>query len=87
MKPTKRNILVVDAGEDTKTTAGGIILQTNVETGSKPGFVLAVGPLADHIKPKDKVALDWSKGMPITVRGEKAILINEDFILGVYSDE
>lgn len=86
MNPTKRNVLVVDAGEDTKTTAGGIILQTTVETGSKPGFVLAVGPQVDHIKPKDKVALDWGKGMPITVKGEKALLINEDFILGVYNE-
>lgn len=85
MKPTKRNILVVDAGEDTKTTAGGIILQTNVETGSKPGFVLAVGPDEYSIKPKDKVALDWSKGMPVTVKGEKALLVNSDFIYGVYS--
>jgi co-chaperonin GroES (HSP10) len=86
MNPTKRNVLVVDAGEDTKTTAGGIILQTTVETGSKPGFVLAVGPQVECVKPKDRVALDWGKGMPITVKGEKAILINEDFILGVYNE-
>lgn len=84
MKPTKNFVLIVDAGEDTKTTTGGIILQTNVETGSKPGFVLATGPNTVAVNPKDKVALDWSKGMPITLEGEKAVLISEDFIYGVY---
>jgi len=84
MKPTNKNVLVVDAGEETKTTSGGIILQTAVETGSKPGFVLAVGPDVNRIHPKDKVALDWGKGLPITVKGEAALLINADHILGVY---
>lgn len=85
MRPTKNYVLVADAGiEDNKTTAGGIILQTAVETGSKPGLVLSVGPTAISVKALDKVALDWSKGMPITIEGEKAILISEDFIYGVY---
>jgi|TARA_B110000977_G_scaffold200978_1_gene293453 co-chaperonin GroES (HSP10) len=84
MKPTKNYVLVVAAGEESKTTAGGIILQTKVETGSEPGFVLAVGPDEYTIKPKDKVALDWGKGMPITVKGEKAILVCADFIYGIY---
>lgn len=84
MKPLKNYVLVVDAGEDTKTTAGGIILTDSIDTGSKPGFVLAVGPDTLNVKKTDKVALDWGKGMPITIKGEKAILISEDFIYGVY---
>jgi co-chaperonin GroES (HSP10) len=84
MKPTKNYVLVVDAGEDEMTTKGGLILTQAIETGSKPGFVLAVGPSAVAVKTSDKVALDWSKGMPITLKGEKAILISEDFIYGVY---
>lgn len=84
MKPLKNYVLVADAGEDTKTTAGGIILQTNVETGSKPGFVIGIGPEVKAVEKATKIALDWSKGMPITVEGEKAILIAEDFIYGVY---
>ena len=84
MKPLKNYVLVVDAGEDTKTTAGGIILTDNIETGSKPGFVLAVGPDTLGVRKTDKIALDWSKGMPITIKGEKALLISEDFIYGVY---
>jgi len=85
MKPTKNYVLVADGGDTvSKTTAGGIILQTAVETGSKPGLVLSVGPAAVAVKALDKVALDWSKGMPITIEGEKAVLISEDFIYGVY---
>lgn len=84
MKPLKNNILVVDTGEDTKTTSSGIILQTDVETGSKPGFVLAVGPDVEAIKVQDKIALEWNKGLPITLEGEKAILISEEFVKAVY---
>lgn len=84
MKPLKNYVLVVDAGEDNKTTSGGIILQTSVETGSKPGFVIAVGPDVVAVEKATKVALDWSKGLPITVEGEKAILVSEEFIYGVY---
>ena len=84
MNPTKNFVLVVDAGEDERTTKGGLILTASIETGSKPGFVLAAGPNAVSVKPKDKVALDWGKGMPITLEGEKAVLISEDFIYGVY---
>lgn len=84
MKPLKNYVLVVDAGEDTKTTAGGIILTDSIETGSKPGFVVAVGPDVVAVNKTDKIALDWGKGMPITLQGEKALLVSEDFIYGVY---
>jgi len=84
MKPLKNYVVVADAGEDTKTTAAGIILTESIETGSKPGFVVAVGPDVQNIKPTDRIALDWGKGMPITLNGEKVILVSEDFIYGVY---
>lgn len=84
MKPLKNYVLVADAGEDTKTTAGGIILQTDIDTGSKPGFVVAVGPDVQNVKAADKIALDWGKGMPVTLQGEKVVLVSEDFIYGVY---
>ena len=85
MRPLKNNILVVDTGESNKTTAAGIILQTEVDKGSsKPGFVLAVGPDVQVVEVQDKIALDWSKGLPITIEGEKAILISEDYVRGIF---
>lgn len=84
MKPLKNYILVVDAGVDQKTTESGIILTEAIETGSKPGFVIAKGPDVVGVEKQDTVALDWGKGMPITIKGEKALLISEDFVYGVY---
>lgn len=84
MKPLKNYVLVVDAGEDEMKTPGGLILTQSIETGSRPGFVVNIGPDVKGVNPHDKVVLNWGKGMPITLEGEKAILISEDFIYGVY---
>ena len=84
MNPLKNYVLVVDAGEDQMKTKGGLILTQAIETGSKPGFVLATGPDVKNVNKMDKIALDWGKGMPITLEGEQALLISEDFIYGVY---
>ena len=84
MKPLKNYVLVVDAGEDEKKTSGGLILTQSIDTGSRPGFVVAVGPDVKGVNKTDKIALDWGKGMPITLQNEKALLISEDFIYGVY---
>ena len=85
MRPLKNNLLVVDAGEENKTTAAGIILKTDLDKGSsKPGIVMAVGPDVKHVKVRDKIALQWEKGLPIMIQGEKALLIEEDYIKAVY---
>lgn len=85
MKPLKDNVLVVDSGEKNNTTASGIILQTDLDKGSsKPGIAMAVGPDAKSVKAGDKIALRWDKGLPITVEGNKAILISEEFIEAIY---
>lgn len=85
MKPLKNNVLVVDAGENTKTTPMGIILTEDFNKGSsKPGIVVAVGPDVENVNVGDKIALEWNSGLPITIKGEKAILIKEVFVMGVY---
>jgi co-chaperonin GroES (HSP10) len=84
MKPLKNYVLVADLKEDNMKTAGGLILTQSMETGSKPGFVIAIGPDVVNVNKTDKVALDWGKGMPITLENEKVMLISEDFIYGVY---
>ena len=50
MKPLKNYVLVVELGEDTKKTAGGIILTNEIETGSKPALVLAIGHDCSHVQ-------------------------------------
>lgn len=85
MKPLRNNILVVDAGENTKTSPMGIILTEDFNKGSsKPGIVIAIGPGVENVNVGDKIALEWNNGLPMTIKGEKAILIKEDFVMGVY---
>ncbi len=83
MKPLRNYILVAEAKVENKT-ASGLILTTDVETGSKPGYVLAVGPDSIYVRKGDKVAFNWAKGLPITVEGNKGVLVCEDDILGIY---
>ena len=78
--------VLVTAVEKEQTTSGGIILTADTTKGSKPGLVLAVGPLAaDFLKPGERVFLDWNKGMPVDYEGEAAAIINVEWIKAVIS--
>jgi len=83
MKPLKNYVLVAEAKVENKT-ASGLILTTDVETGSKPGIVLEVGVDTVAVRKGDKVAFNWAKGLPVTVDGVKSVLVSEDEILGIY---
>lgn len=83
MKPLKDYALVGEVEVENKT-ASGLIISGGVETGSRPGVVLAVGPDTTHVKSGDKIALDWSKGLAVTVEGTKAVLVSEEHILGIF---
>ena len=83
MKPTKHYVLVIESVKES-TTASGLILTGAAEKGSQAGEVLAIGPHVEDIKIGDKVALGWDKGLRILHDGKKAVLIAEEYILGVY---
>jgi co-chaperonin GroES (HSP10) len=83
MKPLSNYVLVAELPLENKTD-GGIILTTKIDKTTNPGVALAIGPEVKYVKVKDSVALDWSKGLPVSVKGEQAILISEEFIRGVY---
>lgn len=80
MKPLKDYVLVKEAKEEA-TTESGLILTGNVEKGSKPGIVEAVGPDVKDVKIGDKIALAWEKGMRVK---QSTVLVSEEFILGIY---
>jgi co-chaperonin GroES (HSP10) len=65
-------------------TESGIILTQRVTTGALPGLVLEVGSLVEDIEQGNKVALDWAKGLPVTVEGVKCILVSDEFIRAIY---
>ena len=83
MKPTKHYVLVVESVKETRTESG-LILTGNAEKGSQAGEVLAIGPEVKDIAIGDKVALGWDKGLRILHEGKKAVLIADEFILGIY---
>ena len=78
--------VLVTAVEKEQTTSGGIILTADTTKGSKPGLVLAVGPLAiDEVQSGQRVFLDWNKAMPVAYEGEAAAIIDLDWIKAVIS--
>lgn len=80
MKALKNNIVVTEVEVENKTESG-IILQGNIETGSKAALVLSIGPdVTSDLAPGDKIAVDWSKGLPVSENGQKLAIISEDSI-------
>jgi len=83
MKMIGTNVLVTET-EVEKTTAGGIILSTDVKKGSKPALVLAYSAEAEGILNKgDRVFLAWDKSMPVDVDGNMAAIIDLEHIKAV----
>ena len=83
MRPLGNHVLVVELPQE-KTTSSGIILTQKVDKTTNPGVAMAIGDKVEYVKVGDQVALDWSKGLPVTVKGEQAILISEEFIRGIF---
>lgn len=84
MTPLKNFVLVTEIKSNDKETASGIILTQSVATGAAPGLVLEVGGDVETLKRGDKIALDWAKGLPVTIEGVKCILVADEFIRGIY---
>ena len=81
--PTRNNILVHEIAKE-ETTAGGIILGgAELETGSKAGFISAIGPDCDNRLLNQTVYLQWGKGMAVTIDGKMGVLISEEYIMGI----
>ena len=80
--PTKNHILVHEVAQET-TTASGLILSGDVETGSKAGYVAAVGPDCDEKLLNQTIYLQWGKGMAVTDDGKMGVLISDEHVMGI----
>ena len=81
--PTNNHILVHEVAKE-ETTSGGIILGgVDIDTGSKPGYVVAVGPDCDQKLLNQTVYLQWGKGMAVTNEGKMGVLISDEHIMGI----
>lgn len=83
MKPLHDYVLVVETKAES-TTASGIVLTGATDTGTVPGVVVAVGPEVAFVRAGDKVAVDWAKGLRVTHESQKAALVPQKAIYGVY---
>ncbi len=84
MRMLRDNVLVQEIDTSEKQTAGGIILTSPQESkGSKPAFVIAVGPEVQFVKPCDQVFLDWTQGTVVEVEGKQAVSVQEKYIKAV----
>ena len=78
--------VLVAAAPKEETTEGGIILSKDVKaTASEPGVVIAVGPEVTSVLPKDVVDLQWNESMPVRVKGQEAVIVEEKHIKAVVS--
>jgi len=87
MKMLGNNVLIAEV-EKEETTASGIILTESIDKGSKPGLVLAVSNAAlSKVMTGNRVFLDWSKSMPVTIDGNAAVIIDAEHIKAIISEE
>ena len=84
MKPLKNFILVAEAEVENKTESGLIITGGSIESGSKPGVAVAIGPDVESVAVGDTIACKWGDGLPVTVKGQKGVLLPEDAIYAIY---
>jgi co-chaperonin GroES (HSP10) len=84
MKPLRNNVLVQQEAESkSNTTESGIILTSSVNTGTKPGVVIAVGDGVEHVKVMDRVYLHWNKAMLVKHEGAESAIVSEDDVVAI----
>ena len=80
--PTNNHILVQEVAKE-ETTSSGLILSADIETGSKAGYVAAVGPKCDQTLLNQTIYLQWGKGMAVTDDGKMGVLISDEHVMGI----
>lgn len=87
MKALNDYVIVVqeESEKDSKTTAGGIILTTEVSTGHKPGRVIAIGPNVTEVQPGNVCYFNWQNSQPFTDDGQMMAAVKQDQIFAVFN--
>ena len=80
MTPTYDNVFVTQVERRT-TTASGIILTGEVESGLKPAKILAIGPDCVISAVGAECYVKWGDTAPITEHGTQGAVVSETKIL------
>jgi|SaaInlV_100m_DNA_5_1039725.scaffolds.fasta_scaffold57948_2 co-chaperonin GroES (HSP10) len=85
MKALNDYVIVIqeETNKDNKTV-GGIILTTEVNTGHKPGRVIAVGCNVKNVEPGQICYFNWQTSQPFTDDGQKMAAVKEEQIFAVF---
>jgi chaperonin GroES len=93
---TTQDRVVVRPDETSNQTASGLIIPEFEAPQNKTGVVVAVGPgritkknvvVAVAVAPGDRVMFDSGAGVSVRTDGEDLIILKEDEIIGVVTDE
>ncbi len=81
LKATGTRVLI-EKVEASKTTAGGIVLQSQIE--SPRARILSIGPqVKEDLAVGDMIVVDWSKVGVFSFESEKQYVVDESTILAV----
>lgn len=81
IKPLKNQVLIKRSSQ--KQSLGKILLPESSQEKPKEGEVIAVGPEALSVKPKDDVLFSSYAGTELTVEDESYLIISEEDIIGI----
>jgi len=80
MRVLHDNVLVTEDTKKETTTAGGLILTTDITTGNKPARVISYGDEVEGLYPDAKVYLKWSEAMPVELGGLKCAVVKFEHV-------
>ena len=83
MKALKNNIVVGEVAVEKKTESG-LILTQNMETGSRPAKVVAIGPDVTQVKIGEQIVIKWAEAIAVSENGQQYAIVSEDHVYGVF---
>ena len=86
-EPLGKRVYIAEVKTEKKTASGIILEGANSIRETKFAEVLAIGYDVKKVRVGQRIVLDWSKCFPVKVGDIERAVIDEDHILGTYSDE
>jgi len=83
--PLKKRILI-KANEQASFTKSGITLEGTSLIDSRTATVISTGPDVTTVKPGYTVFVDWTKALPVTIKGNDYKFIDEEHIVAIYDN-
>lgn len=86
-EPLGKRVYIAEVKTEKKTASGIILEGANSIRETKFAEVLAIGYEVKKVRVGQRICLDWSKCYPVKIGDTERAVIDEEHILGTYSDE